>query len=632
MEETKEEDSGLPRHAATSDRHRLSESGTVVDDISSDFRSLNTAEPSSSRPPPVHSAAKPPPIPAPPVSQKSSVLPSASALSHEPAPNAGPGSASTSMQRSSSLSSIFPQALSEVPAPSHDEIRGNQVISHPLMFEGGVNQGEEQALSPQSLSRHSSYRSRSPSFGPSSPTASASSSTGVPGSSRIASRAPSFSKDIVAEVTTNFQERRGSLFPFRKVSVQDVSSDISSLQKLARQGSWRAIIEKVKETRKRDIVHSLDEQLSYTSHYVLALMKLRNYGAAADELAALGDLDSPKFRYEDTPTFQPEKSGSMVPFGLRWLHAILPRWLGETAKATDRLYELLAHCNKKIDHLEQVLKRIQGRTAAAVAASELDLLTGLSLAGRPLGSVPSDSYSADEGEQVRSNSFNPDDATDDLDTVLSSAAIGQSPTGCQLMLEKWRRRQEMVLHTALAHHLNEKEFLISLNLLENLLKSRASDPVLLSRYGYVQLLVGDIDGAKATFSAVETVVAKQGVSQGLLANLVSRNRGLLLFALKQYPAASKKFDAVLKQDPGDEIAANNKALCLMYSRDLVGATQVLEDVLQRSPLTALHEPLVLNLCSMYELSSMNSTEAKRTLSSWIMRIAPDDFDMTCTRL
>lgn len=70
----------------------------------------------------------------------------------------------------------------------------------------------------------------------------------------------------------------------------------------------------------------------------------------------------------------------------------------------------------------------------------------------------------------------------------------------------------------------------------------------------------------------------------------------------------------------------------MYSRDLVGATQVLETALQKNPLTALNETLVLNLCSMYELASMNSVESKRTLSAWILRIAPDDFDLTCTRL
>lgn len=70
----------------------------------------------------------------------------------------------------------------------------------------------------------------------------------------------------------------------------------------------------------------------------------------------------------------------------------------------------------------------------------------------------------------------------------------------------------------------------------------------------------------------------------------------------------------------------------MYLKDLSGAIKVLEDSLQQSPIEMLNESLVLNLCSMYELACPNSESTKKTLSSWITRIAPDDFDMMCTRL
>jgi hypothetical protein len=69
----------------------------------------------------------------------------------------------------------------------------------------------------------------------------------------------------------------------------------------------------------------------------------------------------------------------------------------------------------------------------------------------------------------------------------------------------------------------------------------------------------------------------------------------------------------------------------MYSRDLVGAISVLERTLREHPLQALNETLVLNLASMYELASSNAAELKRTLSAWILKIAPDDFDILCTR-
>ncbi|CAI5485511.1 unnamed protein product [Closterium sp. Naga37s-1] len=90
--------------------------------------------------------------------------------------------------------------------------------------------------------------------------------------------------------------------------------------------------------------------------------------------------------------------------------------------------------------------------------------------------------------------------------------------------------------------------------------------------------------------------------------------------------------AVTKEDLTNSIAANNKALCLMYGRDLATAVRVLEDQLQASPLTAVDETVVLNPCSMYELAASDTLNAKSTLSNWLTRLAPDDFDFACTRL
>ncbi|CAI6003432.1 unnamed protein product [Closterium sp. NIES-65] len=78
--------------------------------------------------------------------------------------------------------------------------------------------------------------------------------------------------------------------------------------------------------------------------------------------------------------------------------------------------------------------------------------------------------------------------------------------------------------------------------------------------------------------------------------------------------------------------ANAFALCLMYGRDLATAVLVLEDQLQASPLTAVDETVVLNLCSMYELAVSDTLNAKSTLSNWLAHLAPDDFDFACTRL
>lgn len=79
-----------------------------------------------------------------------------------------------------------------------------------------------------------------------------------------------------------------------------------------RQGFWRAIADKVKEAKKRSMLHFPDEQLVYSTYHVLALMKLRSYAVAAEELAAIGDLKSKKFRYEHHGDMYPGKTGVLL--------------------------------------------------------------------------------------------------------------------------------------------------------------------------------------------------------------------------------------------------------------------------------------------------------------------------------
>jgi hypothetical protein len=63
------------------------------------------------------------------------------------------------------------------------------------------------------------------------------------------------------------------------------------------------------------------------TYHVLALTKLRMYGAAADELRGLGDLDASKYKHDGAST---------VPFALRYLAAELPFRLSQP--------QVRAHC------------------------------------------------------------------------------------------------------------------------------------------------------------------------------------------------------------------------------------------------------------------------------------------------
>ncbi|CAF2067208.1 unnamed protein product, partial [Brassica napus] len=165
-------------------------------------------------------------------------------------------------------------------------------------------------------------------------------------------------------------------------------------------------------------------------------------------------------------------------------------------------------------------------------------------------------------------------------------------------VELWRKRERFVMSCLLGFHLGHKEFGVSLDVIKELIKRDPLDPVLVSKLG----------------------------------NLVGRNKALVHVVAKDYAAAVREYEECIERDSSDVVAVNNKALCLMYLRDLSDAIKVMESALERVPTAALNESLVVNLCSMYELAYVNHTDAKRTLNTWITRVAPDDFDSSCTRM
>lgn len=80
---------------------------------------------------------------------------------------------------------------------------------------------------------------------------------------------------------------------------------------LQRQGAWRGLVDKVKAAKQRGILTTPVEEFNYATYHLLALMKLRSYGAAADELAAVGDLNAAHYRYEEYPSVYAGKLGML---------------------------------------------------------------------------------------------------------------------------------------------------------------------------------------------------------------------------------------------------------------------------------------------------------------------------------
>ncbi|XP_022133008.1 trafficking protein particle complex subunit 12 [Momordica charantia] len=345
-------------------------------------------------------------------------------------------------------------------------------------------------------------------------------------------------------------------------SLNNLAHELSSLQDHASRGSWRSITDKVSRARSLSLLQKPHDHLTYLSFNVLALVKLRRFVEALAELDSLEDLDSSQYRYESYPSVYPNRTGSMVPFSLRWLHALLPIKMGERQEGLDRFYELLDFVQSKLE---------------------------------------------------------------DKETKRLDASVNL-----------WKKREVFVTNCIIGYHLSNKEFSVCLSLIDNLLSRDFSDPALISKLGYIQMHVGDIDGAKRSFNRIEEMV-KEGKSSGSLSeveikNLVNRNKALVFMVGKDYLSAVREYEECIERDHTDVVAINNKALCLMYLRDLADSIKVLENALERVPTVALNETVIVNLCSMYELAYVNHSDIKRTLNSWIARVAPDDFDSSSTRI
>ncbi|KAF5763534.1 putative tetratricopeptide-like helical domain superfamily [Helianthus annuus] len=200
----------------------------------------------------------------------------------------------------------------------------------------------------------------------------------------------------------------------------------------------------------------------------------------------------------------------------------------------------------------------------------------------------------------------------------------------------WRKRECLVINSIISHHLSYKEFGVCLELMKDLVNRELSPvarAVLMSKLGYVQMQFGDLEGAKGTFGVIEGIVREmKGEIEIEMANLVNRNKALVFMVEKDYASAVREYQTCIDRDGEDVVAINNKALCLMYMRDLSDSIKVMENALERIPTIALNETFVVNLCSMYELAYVNHSDIKKTLGTWIARVAPDDFDTSCTRI
>ncbi|KAL0279564.1 UNVERIFIED_CONTAM: hypothetical protein PYX00_001094 [Menopon gallinae] len=195
-------------------------------------------------------------------------------------------------------------------------------------------------------------------------------------------------------------------------------------------------------------------------------------------------------------------------------------------------------------------------------------------------------------------------------------------------IKLWKCRETRVLHAIVSCSLAFKDYSLAIEVVQMLIdreQDQQQQRCLQSALGRILLQLGDIVSAEKQFS-----LARNGLAATGTRDLI--DSGLSLLAQNQFQEAYKVFEKAYELDPRNITAINNIAVCLLYLGRLKQAIVLLEDTIQKYPKTALHESLLLNLCTLYELQSSYYSQAKLKLLKLVNQNKGDGFNIGCLKL
>uniref|UniRef100_A0ABI7VQ69 Trafficking protein particle complex 12 n=1 Tax=Felis catus TaxID=9685 RepID=A0ABI7VQ69_FELCA len=142
--------------------------------------------------------------------------------------------------------------------------------------------------------------------------------------------------------------------------------------------------------------------------------------------------------------------------------------------------------------------------------------------------------------------------------------------------------------------------------------------------------IGDIKTAEKYFQDVEKVTQKLDGPQGKI--MVLMNRAFLHLGQNNFAEAHRFFTEILRIEPTNAVANNNAAVCLLYLGRLKDSLRQLEAMVQQDPTHYLHESVLFNLTTMYELESSRSAQKKQALLEAVASKEGDSFNTQCLKL
>ncbi|KAF4526745.1 hypothetical protein B566_EDAN015092 [Ephemera danica] len=215
--------------------------------------------------------------------------------------------------------------------------------------------------------------------------------------------------------------------------------------------------------------------------------------------------------------------------------------------------------------------------------------------------------------------------------ILSNLDAGLSEDGSPINLSDsdrsesrklWQSREIRVLYSITNCAVYQKDFELAVGLVELLIAHEPSrNNVLHSALGRLFLMLGDVQAAEHHLALGGETDAKGYV-----------DRGLAAVAQNAFQEAHDLFAKALAIEPSNILAVNNMAVCLLYMGRLKDALKILEGALLANPSVALHESVLLNICTLYELESSFCLEQKLSILKLIAQYKGDGIHMGCLKL
>ncbi|KYQ56619.1 Tetratricopeptide repeat protein 15 [Trachymyrmex zeteki] len=298
------------------------------------------------------------------------------------------------------------------------------------------------------------------------------------------------------------------------------------------------------------------------------LSKLRQMDVLENESKPFGNLDKPDMYFTFYPELYGTRSGSMGSFAFRLLLAEIPSYYGKPKQTLENLYKLLATVNRIITNFQ----------------------AGFS----------------GEGTLAKISKSNQQDA-----------------------VKLWTARKSRILVSIVNCAIGMRNYILAIEILEDLCKlpdwSIEQIGILRSAIGRVHLFLGDV-------TAAEKFLVRINKEEKATSTRELVDSGLMAVAQNSFQEAYNCFQSASAMDPSNVMLINNMAVCLLYTGQLKAAVWLFESIVNRNPLKSLQEPILLNMCTSYELHTTHCKQPKLHLLRQLNRYKGDAADIQCLKL